>query len=410
MGFFIRRIKKILNTSPIIKEPAVRLYRLLCAARYRRYTLFSRPDRRTVVFESFLGNSCGDSPRALFEAMCADERYGDYKKIWMVKDPDAYADLTEYPNTRLVKFRSGEYYRCYARAGYWITNYLLSPGITKRPGQVYVQTWHGTPMKKIGCDMAKEFVSRAERRRTFADYRRQGRMIDYLPSPSPFYTEKVSSAFRLGTQANVLEMGYPRNDALCGATPERCWEARRALGLPEDKRVILYAPTWRDDQHTAGVGYTYEPQVDFDRLWQRLGGDCVILFRAHYLVSSRFDFGKYHGFIRNMSDHGDINELFLASDLLVTDYSSVLFDYASLKRPMLFYMYDYENYKNRLRDFYFDIDELPGPVIREKCDISDAVRDLLEHFVCDDRYERFNRKYNPIDEPCSGRILREIIR
>lgn len=400
--------KKIVNFSPAVKEAAIYVYNGFNSCRYRLYSRRFPIDNQMVVFEAYLGNKYACSPKALFEAMCADSSYDSYKKVWMFKEPEKYQFLEKFPNTQVVKYRSNAYYKYYAQAGCWITNYLLSYGIKKRPGQKYVQAWHGTPLKKIGCDVQRSQLTEAERRRTYEEYEREGAIIDFIPSPSAFYTEKIKSAFRLGAQARILQRGYPRNDALFGTTDLLCAQIRQKLGLPEEKKVMLYAPTWRDDQHTAGTGYTYELGVDFGQMQEKLGGSCVILFRAHYFISNRFDFEKYKGFIYNVSEYDDINDLYLVSDLLITDYSSVFFDYANLKRPMFFYMYDYEKYKNKLRDFYFDIEELPGPVVKEPCDISEGIMELLNNFAYDEKYARFNEKFNPIGTPCSSQMLREI--
>ena len=174
-------------------------------------------------------------------------------------------------------------------------------------------------------------------KRTAAEYAREGQRADYLPSPSPFYSEKITSAFRLGSQARILEYGYPRNDALLAPDNGRGAAIRKKLGIARQK-VILYAPTWRDNQHTAGEGYTYRLGIDFDALRQNLEEDCVILFRAHYLISTRFDFEKFGGFIRNVSDYDDINELYLAADLLITDYSSVFLTMPILSYPFFLYV------------------------------------------------------------------------
>lgn len=408
MGAITKIIKKMVNVSPAVKEAAIGCYSFVCRIRYQSYIRKYPINPKLVVFESYLGGKYSCSPRAMFEAMCEDSRYDGFLKVWMMKEPDQYPELAQIPNTIVVKYRSREYYQYYAQAGVWVTNYLLSNGIVKRPGQIYVQTWHGTPLKKIGCDALHKEMSSGEQKRTIKKYQREGQMIDFLPSPSPFYTEKIKSCFLLGTQAEILEEGYPRNDALFHFSEEKSRKIREKLGIPEGKKVILYAPTWRDDQHTAGTGYTYELGIDFQQLKNELSGDAVILFRAHYLISNGFDFEAYQGFIRNVSDYDEINDLYLISDLLITDYSSVFFDYANLKRPMLFYMYDHEKYKTRLRDFYFDISELPGPVIKEKRDISKDIRTLLEDFVYDETYEKFNEKFNPVREACSSRILARI--
>lgn len=423
---------KLVNITPAGKELAVKLYTAYNRKKYKKYWKTCELDPHMVVFESFLGRQYACSPKAMYEAMVREEAYRDYKKIWMFEYPAKHQDVIKDENTILVKYRSKEFYEYYARAKYWITNYHLPSGVIKRPGQVYVQTWHGTPLKKIGCDVPcrssveegrgggiemdgsrsveknRSSSLEAAKRRAYKEYETEGALIDFVPSPSPFYTEKFKSAFRLGSQAKVLEMGYPRNDALFTVGNEKQEEMKKALGIPRDRKVILYAPTWRDNQHTAGTGYTYRLGIDFDKLQKNLEGEAMILFRAHYLISSSFDFGKYQGFIRNVSDYDDINDLYMAADMLITDYSSVFFDYACLKRPMLFYMYDYAEYKNQIRDFYFDISELPGPVIKEQRDISEDIRSLFECFEYDEKYERFNEKFNPINVPCSRQILREI--
>ena len=402
--------KKLINSTPALKELAVGVYGWMNRRRYQNIKKHTPTEEKTVVFESFLGRQYGCSPKALFLEMVRDPAYAEYTKLWMFTRPEKYKSLEKYPGTKVIKYGSGEFYQGYARAKYWVTNYHLPSGIKKEADQVYIQTWHGTPLKKIGCDVPDNGTLTADRKRAYKEYAREGQIIDFLPSPSPFYTEKITSAFRLGAQAKILELGYPRNDALFTGTEKKCRKIREKLGIPQDKHTILYAPTWRDDQHTAGTGYTYRLGLDFDALKKNLGKDWVILFRAHYLISNGFDFEKYQGFVRDVSQYDDINDLYLVSDMLLTDYSSVFFDYANLMRPMLFYMYDYENYKNQLRDFYFDAAELPGPVITEEKEISEDILKLWKDFSYDEKYRRFNEKFNPVREACSKKILEEILR
>lgn len=402
-------VKKLVNSSPVIKETAVKAYVSVQKMRYRKIKKKNITDEKTVIFESFLGRQYGCSPKALFLEMTRNPAYKDYKKIWMFVCPEKYKSLEKYPGTRVVKYGSEEFYKSYAKAKYWITNYHLPKGIEKKKDQIYVQTWHGTPLKKIGCDVPENERLAADRKRAFQEYEREGVIIDFMPSPSGFYTEKITSAFRLGKQAKILEEGYPRNDALFTWTEEKRRRIRKKLHLPEEKKVLLYAPTWRDDQHSAGTGYTYQLGINFDALKEELEKEWIILFRAHYLISSSFDFQRYEGFVRNVSEYDDINDLYIVSDMLVTDYSSVFFDYANLKRPMLFYMYDYEKYKNQLRDFYFEISEIPGPVIREEKDIAEDIIKLWENFSYDEKYREFNQKFNPVQEACSKKILQKII-
>ena len=149
--------------------------------------------------------------------------------------------------------------------------------------------------------------------------------------------------------------------------------------------------------------------LNMERLREGLSPDHVILFRAHYMICRLFDFEEYEGFLYDVSGYDDINRLYMVSDLLVTDYSSVFFDFANLKRPMLFYMYDHQIYKDKLRDLYFDVERLPGPVIREVKDISGDIRELERTFVYDERYRAFNQKFNPHAGPCSGEVLNYVL-
>lgn len=174
--------------------------------------------------------------------------------------------------------------------------------------------------------------------------------------------------------------------------------------------MVLYAPTWRDNQHNSACGYTYKNEVDFDRLREMLSDDWVILFRAHYLVANSFDFKQYEGFVYDVSDYDDINELYIVSDVLITDYSSVFFDFANLKRPILFYMYDLEFYKNELRGFYLELEELPGPIITTFTDLADRMQNLGEWFHYDEKYRAFNERFNSLnDGKASERFVEKVI-
>ncbi len=209
----------------------------------------------------------------------------------------------------------------------------------------------------------------------------------------------------------MLELGYPRNDALSHVDPDEIRSLKVRLGIPPDKRVVLYAPTWRDDQHSSALGYTLQLPLDFDRLRAELGGEYVILFRAHYLIGNAFDFEKYAGFVMDVSDVSDINELYLVSDTLVTDYSSVFFDYANLKRPIVFYMYDLDDYTDNMRGFYIDLADLPGPIVRTGDELAAAIRsaDTQDQRLAE-RYRRFNERFNYLDDGhASERVIQRVI-
>ena len=239
----------------------------------------------------------------------------------------------------------------------------------------------------------------------------------YILSPSDFTTEKFTSAWNLkkaGKEHAIIQEGYPRNDYLLNHTPEDVRKVKETLRItPEDiggKKIILYAPTWRDNQHDSADGYSYQLGMDFARLRQALGEECIILFRAHYLVANQFDFAAYEGFVWDASQYPDINELYVVSDLLITDYSSVFFDYANLKRPILFYMYDLAAYRDDIRGFYLDLSELPGPIVETEEALIQAIPQALEGDAYDEKYQRFHARFNALDDGhASERVVKRLL-
>jgi CDP-glycerol glycerophosphotransferase len=177
---------------------------------------------------------------------------------------------------------------------------------------------------------------------------------------------------------DVCESGYPRNDLLCsGEAPQVAERVRRRLGLPDGKRVVLYAPTWRDNQYYASGRYRFDFRLDLERAWQQLGDDYVVLLRGHHHMADDVPEGGRPGFAINVTAYPDISELFLVSDILVTDYSSVMFDFAATGRPMLFFTYDLEQYRDNLRGFYFDFAaEAPGPLLATSDEVLAAIGNI----------------------------------
>ena len=318
---------------------------------------FDKIDDKLVYFQTFSGRGYSDSPKAIYEYMMQASEYKDYHFVWSFRDPDKFKSLKN-DRTKIVKYRSRADNRALRIAKYWIVNYRMLDHQYPRKEQTYVQCWHGTPLKRLGYDIKEGDNVMNSLSEVKEKYRTDAKKFSYILSPSPFTTEVFASAWNLietGQTDKILEVGYPRNDRLVNAGDIERKEIRKNLGV-EGKKVILYAPTWRDNQHTSGTGYTYKTEVDFDKLRRELGDEYVILFRAHYLIANSFDFDKYKGFIFDVSQYSDINDLYIASDLLVTDYSSVFFDYANLHKPVVFYMYDLEDYAGEIRGFYIPLE------------------------------------------------------
>lgn len=378
---------------------------------YYYYFISKKGDNKVIVFESFMGRSYSDSPKYIYEYMKSNKKYKEYKFVWFFKNPSTYFYLKD-DRTTIVKYNSKMYYKYYAQAKYWITNSRIPEVIIKKKKQIYVQCWHGTPLKKLGFDIT---VEGGNAMNTLKDIRRKytedAKRYTYMISPSKFCTEKFTSAFnlkKLHEDNIILEHGYPRNDFLVNFKESSVNKIKNELNIPKTKKVILYAPTWRDNQHTSGVGYTYKTEVDFDYLQKELGNDYIILFRAHYFVANNFDFDKYKGFIYDVSKYDDVNHLYIISDMLITDYSSVFFDYSILKRPIIFYMYDLEEYKTKLRDFYIDFKELPGNIVEKEKDLIKEIK-KCNNFKYDKKYEEFNKKFTYLENGKASKKVVEVI-
>ena len=177
------------------------------------------------------------------------------------------------------------------------------------------------------------------------------------------------------------------------------------LGLPVDKKIILYAPTWRDDEFSEDDKYEFRPKISFEKLQEELGDEYIMIVKYHYLIMDAVDWTPYEGFVYHFDQSRDIAELFLVADLLVTDYSSVMFDYSILKRPMFFFAYDFYKYKNELRGFYFSYrKEMPGPI---SSTTEELIRDIREYdgSLYEEKYENFCRRYNGVDDgSASGQV------
>ena len=380
---------------------------------YKKY-LKNPINSQMILFEAFNGRNYTCSPKAIYEKMITLKEFQNYEMVWAFKEPNKH-NVMPFKNLKVIETNSPEYYKICSEAKYWIVNSIMPEEIIKKEGQIYVQCWHGTPLKKLRYDInaTGAVLNTIEeiRKRNDIDAKR----FDYFISPSKYCTKVFTSAFNLKNLHDhniIIEEGYPRNDFLFHKTPQDIAKIKNNLGIPKNKKVIFYLPTFRDNQHTSGLGYTYNLALDFDRLKEKIGKDYVILFSPHYFISNQIDLSKYKGFIINVAHYDEINELYLASDIIMTDYSSVFFDFANLKKPMLFYMYDLDDYQNNLRDFYISLDELPGPIAKTQEELENNILNIDKIFPkYQKKYQKFNEKFNYLDDgEASLRVIKKIFK
>ncbi len=321
------------------------------------------PLRDAVVYTAFGGRQYSDNPRALHEEMVRREL--PLEHLWVVSD-----GMCRVPDTAtVVRANSREHYEAMARSRFVVANDHFPDWFERRPDQVGLQTWHGTPLKQLGFDVSnlRNAVRRFERH-----WDRHVINWQYVLSPNRFTTPILARAYAI--EGEMLETGYPRNDVLARADRDaRGAEIRARLGLPADRRVVLYAPTFRDDVRDSRGRFRLEQALDIDRLRAAVGDDTVVLYRKHHYCVDPAP-ATADGFVRDVSAYPDATELMLAADVLVTDYSSMMFDFANTGRPMLFYTYDLDAYRDEIRGFYFDFAErAPGPLLRTTDELAAAL-------------------------------------
>ena len=342
--------------------------------------------RKVILFENWKGKQYSDNLRAIDEEL--RRRRDRRRRVWVVRDHSVR--MPQGVET-VLRF-SPEYYDLLARARWVVANDTIDPSYVKREGQTYLQTWHGTPLKKVGQDIEKVNFARKGYLSTFAE---EAAKWDYLVSPNAYSSQIMSRAFGTPSRA-LLETGYPRNDIFY--RPQRDLRAaavRQRLGLSPAQRVILYAPTWRDDRYDDRGRYIFDLKLNVDSLRERFGDTHVLLLRGHHLLATRAGIPAEGGFVQNVSAYPDIADLYLIADVLITDYSSVMFDFVNTGRPMIFFTWDLDDYRDRVRGLYFDLTEdPPGPICRTSGEVLAALADpagVAQQYA--DAYGRFRERF-----------------
>ncbi|MEA2412771.1 MAG: CDP-glycerol glycerophosphotransferase, partial [Thermoleophilaceae bacterium] len=356
----------------------------------------TQPLRDAVIYTSFHGRQYSDSPRAIHEELV--RRGAPLEHLWVVQDGQCEVP----PSATVVRDGSREHFDALATARYVVANDHFPDWFARRPEQVCLQTWHGVPLKRLGFDV----TARRNQGNRFTRWDQQVDNWQYVLSPNRFSTPILRRAYAV--EGEMLESGYPRDDVLAGADREmRTQELRRRLGIPDGKRTVLYAPTYRDHVYDKRGRYRLDLHLDLERLRAAVGDDTVILFRKHHYIVDPVPTTP-NGFVRDVSRYPDGTELMLAADVLVTDYSSMMFDYANTGRPMLFFTYDLDAYADEIRGFYVDFTEIvPGPLLRTTDEVAEALGDLEGvRRAHAQRYDEFTRKFCELDDgQASARVV-----
>jgi len=393
------RLTKRLNRYVSRAEKAAQAERIAYAR--------SKPVQADVVlYESFAGNGMLCNPEAIFRQLLNRPDFDHLWHVWALDDDEAIArfeaEFAAHPRVSYVRRSSFDYWRVLSTAGYLINNATFPPAFGKRPGQVYVNTWHGTPLKLMGFDMPNGAVESANTLRNLLS-------ADYVLAANPFMAETMyENAYRLRNvyQGQIIEEGYPRIDRQ-RLTPAqeadvRTELAQRGIEL-NGRKIVLFAPTWR------GTSFS-DPDDDLDALaaqvealQSRVGDGRVVLLKTHQVVhAAASDRPELRSIL--LPNTIPTNVLLGAASALVTDYSSIFFDYLATRRPIVFFTPDADDYSAD-RGTYLSLDELPGPVTSDPFEAGTLVADLLEGHQ-HERYAQWAERFTPWED---GDVTRRII-
>ncbi|MCX4881157.1 CDP-glycerol glycerophosphotransferase family protein [Streptomyces sp. NBC_00847] len=337
-----------------LPRPRMVRTRLRYAANLRRPL-----DPNLAVYCAYWGRGYACNPAAIHAK--ARELAPHLRSVFLVEPDQAH---TVPQDIEYAVIGSAKYWDVLARATYLVNNANFADAVVKRPGSVHLSTQHGTPLKKMGVDQATYPVVAAATG-SFTKLLARIDRWDYNLTSNRHSTQMWERAFPAAHE--TLEYGYPRNDVYYTATAADVARIRRELGIPEGKTAVLYAPTHRD-HHTG-----FDTGLDLEAFCEEAGEDVVVLLRAHYF----YDQGtaRNTGRIIDVTAHRSSEDVCLAADALITDYSSIMFDYANLDRPVVVYADDWDVYRET-RGVYFDLMESPpGPVARTPGELARVFRD-----------------------------------
>ena len=378
-------------------------YKKICNKLYNKVFIKLPINKKRVMFESFLGRNVSGNPKYLYEQMIKDGLDNKYDLIWILNNIDEPIN----GSGKKVKRKTLKYYYYMATSKYWIFNCRQADEIIKRKENIYLQTWHGTPLKKLAMDMDNvNMAGQTDINEYKEKFYNNSRRWDYLLIQNDYSREIFKKAFAFN---KTILNGYPANDILYTENnKESIDKIKDKLNIPKNKKIILYAPTWRDDNFYKKGHYRMNIELDLDKMQKELGNEYIILLRMHYLITNNINIEKYKGFVYDYSQGYDIQELYLVSDILITDYSSVMFDYSNLNRPIIFFTYDIEQYRDALRGFYFDFEEeAPGPLVVDTEGVIECLKsidDINKQYK--NKKEKFYNKFCHIDD---GNKAKEIL-
>ena len=325
-----------LNLKSLLKRYKIlyNIYFKVVSALIKVIRLFVKTDDRLILFVSFGGRRYADSPKAIYECMRDDNRFSGYKLVWGFVNPNDFPEIEHK-----VKIDTIKYIITSLKARCWVTNVSIERGLSYKGNRTfYLYTGHGSPIKKCGRDV--------KYKNTFKSSGKSS--VDACLAQSEF-EKKIRSRISSISSDEAYLTGTPTNDILANYDEKYRNAIRKELGIKDNEKAILYAPTFREYSHLSS---TDMPEVDFFKWHRLLGEDYAILYRAHPESNAK-PIRNEEWFV-DVTKWEDIEPLMIASDILISDYSGLITDYSIMLKPIYLWTYDYEQYE-KTRGLYFDV-------------------------------------------------------
>lgn len=353
IGLFNRLISKSLEYFICLKNDNEFRFSSLAAYYYHKEEIMDN----YIMYESSNGRDFAGNPYALFKYLVYHKEYQHFNHVIAINDTEhpKLAPYKNHPRVVIVKIDSDSFIKYAESCKYYINNVSFRPYIIKKEGQVYVNTWHSTLLKKLAVDSNHVWESKNISRGLLA--------TDYFISPNRYTTENLFRSYGVDSlmQGTIAEIGYPRNDLIYNTDKELI---RKKLNIPRNKKLILFAPTWRGQyipENTVRQTLDYYHQIK-----KNISGEYHMIVKFHTMV---YRFLDHEALKLSVPLDIDTNELLAVTDILITDYSGILFDFLITGKPIILFTPDRQDYYNAKGGFYLDLNELPGPI----CDTIDEV-------------------------------------
>lgn len=343
---------------------------------------------KVILYESFHGASISCNPYAIFLYLLDNEEYADFTHVWVINDKKNIPSVLKSRINVIFVARNSFLYQFYlVTAKYLINNTTFPDYFIRRSHQKYLNTWHGTPLKTLGHDIPTPFFAHQNVTRNFLH-------MTHMLSPNDFTSKILLEKYDIKEvyQGLFAKTGYPRIDIVLNSTDRQKDVLRSKLGITDKLPIILYAPTWRGDSTKAT--FNYAQLIEDVKKLSAL--PCILIFRSHHLSESILSKLSLNITIADQSI--DASELLSIADILITDYSSIFFDFLSLKRPILFYAYDIEQYTKE-RGLYFAMEDMPGKLCKNIGELISALKLQLKIiFLPDEKYIKALKTFCPLED------------